>query len=222
MDENINNEVVVDNENNDNLEENTSSAKENVALDETKEEESKEEAKEEKSGDSFDWVRLIVFAFVFVFIIMSFFIRIGRVDGSSMYPTFQEAQPVLISNLFYTPKTGDIVVVQQSNLETRAIDYPIVKRVIATSNQTVEIDFDNWTVKVDGVLLEEDYVNRIAGSMKRLDMKENTFTVPEGYIFIMGDNRNGSTDSRYSKIGYIRESEIIGKAVLRIIPFTIF
>lgn len=218
-------EIISDsNENSDetksDCEDNSSEMTDEISNENVEEEKDEEETSSKTSKA--DWVHVFVLAFLFVFIIINIFFRLARVDGSSMYPTLKEGQPLVISNLFYTPKTGDIVVLQQGNLETRFLTYPIVKRVIATGGQTVEINFKNWTVKVDGVLLDESYINKTSGTMARLDTEEDTFTVPEGYVFVMGDNRNGSMDSRDSRIGFLREDEILGKVIFRILPFTIF
>ena len=229
MDNEFDKDIIENNEENiDISDENaeTNEQEENIVDNESNEtdidKESNEQEEEKDKTQPSEWLHIFVLAFTFVFIIISLFFRIARVDGTSMYPTLDEGQPLIISNFLYTPKQGDIVVVQQSNLETRYLSYPIVKRVIATSGQKVEIDFKNWKVTVDGVVLEEEYINRVAGSMSRLDMSDNTFVVPDGYIFVMGDNRNGSTDSRNSKIGFLREDEVVGKVILRIFPFTIF
>lgn len=187
------------------------------------EEQSEEKREKEKRKNIFDMVEIITMSVVIVFILVSFVFRLASVNGKSMYPTLKNGEILLLSNLFYEPKTGDIIVFQQSNIETRLFDYPLVKRVIATEGQTIEFDFEHWKVKVDGVELEEDYINYIKEEyMRRLDIKENTIVVPEGYIFVMGDNRNNSTDSRDSRVSFIRKDEVLGKALLRLFPINVF
>ena len=186
-------------------------------------EQAAEKKEKEKRKNIFDMVEIITMSVVIVFILVSFVFRLASVNGKSMYPTLKNGEILLLSNLFYEPKTGDIIVFQQSNVETRLFDYPLVKRVIATEGQTIEFDFENWKVKVDGVELDEDYVNYIKQeSMKRLSIKGNTVVVPEGYVFVMGDNRNNSTDSRDSRVSFIRKDEILGKALLRLFPISVF
>ena len=186
-------------------------------------EQAAEKKEKEKRKNIFDMVEIITMSVVIVFILVSFIFRLASVNGKSMYPTLKNGEILLLSNLFYEPKTGDIIVFQQSNVETRLFDYPLVKRVIATEGQTIEFDFENWKVKVDGVELDEDYVNYIKQeSMKRLNIKGNTVVVPEGYVFVMGDNRNNSTDSRDSRVSFIRKDEILGKALLRLFPISVF
>ena len=160
-------------------------------------------------------IELIVIALAAIILLFSFVFRTCRVSGPSMENTLFNNETVVISNMFYKPERNDIVVIHQ----TGALNEPIVKRIIATEGQTVDIDFQSWTVTVDGIVLEEDYINRVAGSMDDSDI---TFplTVEKGHVFVMGDNRNNSQDSRNEAIGVINEKDILGKAVFRISPFS--
>ena len=175
----------------------------------------------EKSGNSsglleaYEWLESIVTAIVACILIFIFAFRIVNVDGSSMVPTLHDADKVVISRLFYSPKQGDIVVLTQKSFSEKSI----VKRVIATGGQTVDIDFDEGIVYVDGVALEEPYIAE--KTHLRSDM-EFPVTVDEGCIFCMGDNRNRSTDSRNSRIGIIDERCILGRVIIRIWPFSDF
>lgn len=176
-----------------------------------------EDAKK-KGGDAeefFDWVETIIFAFFTVILVFTFLLRIAVVSGESMLPTLQDKDRLIVSYLFYTPKNGDIVIV---DCEDSILDKVIVKRVIATAGQTVDIDFDAGTVKVDGALLEESYINNLT----QLDegAHEYPVTVPEGCVFVMGDNRMNSTDSRSPLVGFVPVDDILGKVVLRIFPFS--
>ena len=114
-------------------------------------------------------------------------------------------------------KNGDIVIVNNDN---PALEKVIVKRVIATEGQTVDIDFDSGEVKVDGKVLQEDYINNLT----LLDEGGHNYpvTVPENCVFVMGDNRMNSTDSRSPLVGFVPEDEILGKVSLRIFPFSRF
>lgn len=142
--------------------------------------------------------------------------RVVVVSGSSMYDTLLDGDYLLlISNVFYqNPRQGDIVVASKDSFDNGA---PIVKRVIATEGQTVDIDFGTGIVYVDGVALEEDYTY----TMTNLD--EGTsfpLVVEEGHVFLMGDNRNKSKDSRSPEIGQVDEREILGKAIFLFMPGT--
>lgn len=163
----------------------------------------------------FEWLECIVFSLVIVVLIFTFIFRIVGVDGLSMYPTLKDKDRVVISHLFYKPKMGDIVVITQPTV----VNKPLIKRVIATGGQKVDIDFKNGIVKVDDRVLNEPYIN------ERTTLENDvTFpvTVPQGELFVMGDNRNHSSDSRYSGIGMIKEGYILGKAIFRIYPFSSF
>ena len=166
-------------------------------------------------GEIYDWLRCIVTAIVACVIIFVFFARIVGVVGSSMVPTLHEGDRIITSNLFYTPKQGDIVVLRKQAFDERAI----VKRVIATEGQTVDIDFEAGVVYVDGVPLQEDYVN--APTLARLDF-DGEITVPEGCVFVLGDNRNASSDSRDADLGCVDTRYILGRAYLILLPFRDF
>lgn len=142
--------------------------------------------------------------------------RIVVVSGDSMCNTLVDGDYVLLlSNTFYKEqKSGDIVVISKDSFENGA---PIVKRVIATEHQTVDIDFDQGIVYVDGVMLDEPYVSSPTIIHEGLDFP---LKVPEGCIFVMGDNRFVSQDSRNPTIGMIDSRMVIGKAILLMIPGT--
>ncbi len=159
----------------------------------------------------YDWVQCVITALVIGILIFLFAARVINVVGSSMYHTLIDSDAVLVSNLFYTPDNGDIVVFQQKSFDVE----PLVKRVIAKGGQTVDIDFDLGVVYVDGVPLEEDYVNELTHTRENFD---GPVTVPEGFLFVMGDNRNASSDSRDDRIGLIDERCVLGKVYFIIIP----
>ena len=152
-------------------------------------------------------------AILAVVILFTFVIRLIGVDGHSMVPTLQDGDRLLVLNslLYDDYQYGDIVVLRKDTF----LDEPIVKRVIATAGQTVDIDFNTGSVYVDGALLKENYINELTY------LEEGTefpLTVPEGSIFVMGDNRNHSSDSRDSRLGTVDTRYVIGKAVFLAFP----
>ncbi len=167
----------------------------------------------------YDWFEVACFAAVVVILLFMFVGRMSTVVGSSMANTLSNGDRVLVWNFLYTPERYDIVVVQKE--EGYYEDELLIKRVIAKGGETVTFDFQNWKVFVDGEEVDSDFVRRIEGeSMERGMMPyAGTITVPEGHYFVLGDNRNESTDSRFAEVGFVKESEIIGKAVFRILPF---
>lgn len=164
-------------------------------------------------------VMMVLFLFVF---------RYVSVDGDSMKHTLHHEDKLIISNLLYTPETGDIVVLNPENNNGKS--EPIIKRVIATEGQKVFIDYENWEVYVDGEKLDEPYIEAmrkeyqaIRGKNVRMnytnvDKYKAEFTVDEGKVFVMGDNRNNSLDSRDAKYGEIAVNRILGRVIVRITP----
>ena len=161
----------------------------------------------------YDWLESIVTAIIASIMIFVFFARIIDVEGTSMVPTLNDRDKVFMSGLFYTPKQGDIIVLTKKSFSA----IPLVKRIIATEGQTVDINFVTGDVKVDGKLLNEPYINET--THKHFDV-QFPLTVPKGYIFVMGDNRNHSTDSRDSQVGFIDKRCVLGKVYFRIWPFS--
>ncbi|MBQ4129319.1 MAG: signal peptidase I [Ruminococcus sp.] len=158
----------------------------------------------------FDWANSIIVAIVAVVILLTFCFRLINVDGTSMESTLINRDKVIVTELFYTPENGDIVVISHGE----EYDKPLVKRVIATEGQTLNIDFDNNKVYVDGELVDEPYIQ---GETIRGDA-EIPEVIPEGKVFVLGDNRPISLDSRYHEVGLIDVDSIIGKAQFVIIP----
>lgn len=156
----------------------------------------------------------LVFLLAGIMLVFVLFFRIVIVDGTSMNRTLLHGDYLLlINNIFYQePQCGDIVVVTKDSFDNGA---PIVKRVIAREGQTVDIDFEQGIVYVDGIALDEPYVNTPTNTNGGMRFP---LTVSEGCLFVMGDNRNKSRDSRYPEIGQVDEREILGKAIFLILP----
>lgn len=163
----------------------------------------------------YDWIQCLVAALVFCVLLFVFFVRLVDVNGSSMYPTLENRDKMVVSNLFYSPKQGDIIVFRKDSYKEEAL----VKRVIAVEGQTVKIDFVNGIVYVDGVALDEPYIAE--PTYNQIDFNGER-TVPEGCIFVMGDNRNDSTDSRDDRIGMVDTRMVIGKVLFNIFPLNHF
>ena len=173
-----------------------------------------EEITERVAGrETYEWVRSLVGAVLTITLVFTFAVRLMGVSGHSMVPTLQQGDRLIVVNSWLCGdyQYGDIVIAYKDSFDAE----PIVKRVIATGGQTVDIDFTLGRVFVDGELLQEDYVNDLTY------LEEGTefpLTLGEGELFLMGDNRNRSSDSRNSALGAVDERLIIGKAVLLVFP----
>ncbi len=162
----------------------------------------------------FDWITSVVIAVVFLCIMFTFFVRPVKVDGDSMLPTLQDKNWLAVSAFDSNPEQGEIVIVTQPNMTSTG--GPVVKRVIAVGGQEIDIDFNNGIVYVDGKALDEPYI--LEKTYRSFDVKF-PLTVPEGYLFVMGDNRNDSLDSRSTRIGLIDERYVLGSCLFRVYPF---
>ncbi|MDR3207641.1 MAG: signal peptidase I [Oscillospiraceae bacterium] len=171
----------------------------------------------------FDWARAMVAAIIFVGLVFSFLARVIGVSGPSMEPTLLDGQKLLISNLFYTPQQGDVIIFSLKDFRVSGVsvpsgDEPLVKRIIATEGQTVDINFLTGDVTVDGKILDEPYILEPI-DRQRPDDVGFPFVVPPGHVFVMGDNRNISLDSRSRAIGAVDARRILGHVLLRVWPF---
>lgn len=170
-----------------------------------------------KKGNSvknfYDWLEALITALIIVSFLFSFVLRIINVSGPSMLPNFHSGDRVVLMSGFYHPKQGDVVVITH----TQRLNEPIIKRVIAVGGQSVNIDFNKGTVLVDGKGLDESSYIQNGITTQPSDYKF-PMTVPKGYIFVLGDNREVSDDSRSKDVGMVDERYVLGKAELIIFP----
>ena len=187
------------------------------------EEEKKPTKEKEKKEKKLGWKKStvlymhdMVYMLVVIMVVFLLLFRVIIVSGSSMYSTLLDGDYVLLlSNVFYhEPKQGDIVVISKESFDNGS---PIVKRVIATEGQIVDIDFERGIVYVDGQPLEEDYINNLTNNAEGVSFP---LMVEDGCIFVLGDNRHVSKDSRNPEIGLIDKREILGKAIFLLYPGT--
>jgi len=173
--------------------------------------------KQEKKSvgrEIFEWVQAIVVAFVVAMFIRTFLFTMVVVDGPSMEPTFKDGQRLVVTRLDKNYSYGDVVVFRPEC----APDKLYIKRVIATEGQTVSFDFENGLVMVDGEVIDEPYIKEAIQNGYFYDYNPNTrpeIVVEKDTLFVMGDNRNRSKDSRDDEVGLVKEKSVIGKAVFR-------
>jgi len=186
-------------------------------MDENKEnllpEEDKEIIERIPGRETYEWARSLVSAVLIITLVFTFAVSMMGVSGPSMIPTLQNGDRLIVIKSWFCKdfEYGDIVIARKDSFDEK----PIVKRVIAVAGQTVDIDFDLGRVYVDGEALDEDYINDLTY------LEEGTefpLTVPEGSVFLLGDNRNRSNDSRDSRLGTVDERYLIGKAVWLVFP----
>ena len=162
-----------------------------------------------------EWYEALISAALVLVLIFSFFFRIIQVDGRSMVPTLVNGDKLIVWGAGYTPQRGDVVIVDSYT----SYGKPLVKRVIAKGGDTISIDYDSGVVMVNGEVLQEDYIAEPTYLGYDVTFP---YTVPEGTVFVMGDNRNQSLDSRSTYVGCIDERDILGRVLLCFMPFTDF
>jgi signal peptidase I len=169
------------------------------------------------ASELYFWAQALVYALIVLVCVNVFFFRISGVDGSSMEPTFQDHDQIIMRIIGYdVPQRGDVVVVMAPGY----VDEPLVKRVIAVGGDTVSINFDTGNVVLNGEEMLEPYISEAIRSGHFGD-QSYPVTVPEGQVFVMGDNRNASTDSRWvDEVGTIPYGDIVGKVMLLVWPLT--
>ena len=160
----------------------------------------------------YEWMDSFVFSIILILLAVSLFLISNGVDGESMMPTLNHGDWLTVKAINTEINRGDIVIVTQPNDRNE----PLVKRVIAVGGDTLDIDFISGQVKVNGEIIDEPYIMEPTRSRGDFD---KPIKIPEGYVFVMGDNRNNSLDSRFDSIGIIDERYILGVANARMFPF---
>lgn len=173
-------------------------------------EETEKSVKSRFLKEVWDWTLSILIALAITFVIREYVVTLVNVEGTSMVPTLQNGDRLAVVRLFYKPQNGDIIIFNPQNGSKN----PYVKRIIAHEGQTVEIDNQSGTVYVDGMIIDEEYINERTKSVK------THFEVPKGMLFVMGDNRGNSMDSRSERVGFVSADSVVGRAALRLWPPT--
>lgn len=181
-------------------------------------------------GDAADLAESVITSIFVVMLVFTFLFCTANVDGDSMLPTLEDGDRLIVSRMDKTLETGDILILDSLHAylfdgagelyAAEGLGKNIVKRLIAQGGQEVNIDFEAGVVYVDGEALDEPYTSTLTTRDNRAFTYP--FVVPEGYVFVLGDNRYVSKDSRHPEVGLVSEDEIVGRVLLRISPFPKF
>lgn len=177
------------------------------------------EVKKEKGmlREILEWVLCIGIAVAVALFIKTFIFTVAEVDGNSMLDTLHHKERLITWKLGYSPKQNDIIIFEPKESTAQAKRF-YVKRVIATEHQTVDIDYIENAVYVDGEKIEEPYIYEEMIDLNPYDVDH--WVVPEDHVFVMGDNRNNSRDSRSSGVDFVSLDSIEGKVVFRFWPLS--
>lgn len=183
-----------------------------------------EEAPRRPGSELYEWLQLMLGCVLVAVTLFSLLARIIVVDGSSMNNTLQHGELMLTWSLGYRPRQGDIVVLNKTAELTESMlhNQAIVKRVVAVGGQSVDIDYASGTVYVDGEPLDEPYLPEEMYRPAGPHMQQTHWDIPEDSVFVLGDNRNASTDSRHDLVGPVHQDYILGKVVLALWPIDRF
>ena len=198
---------------------------ENVTQDEPVEREVRKSVKQTKTfwAEAYEWIDSAVITIMVILLAFTFLFRQVRIEGGSMLPTLQNGERVIVSDVFYTPEYGDIVVISSEVYD----NIPIIKRVIATEGQWVDIHDGKVFVGKSTENMKEvgsefvgDIVTEVSvGAPDIYGVQTYPLQIPENHVFVLGDNRSVSLDSRTTVVGLIDQRQILGKALYRVFPF---
>ena len=190
---------------------------------ENQEPETPDEEKGSFKMDLYFWTQALAVALVFLVLTFTFVGRVIRVVGSSMVPTLHANDLMLLQSVGYEPKQGDVVVLRKPGFPPPPQgEAPVVKRVIATAGQHVVVSYADQCVYVDGEKLDEPYINEVMRDPLSSELTVLDVVVPEGSIYVMGDNRNHSSDSRSENLGTVDTRYVLGRAICVLLPFSDF
>lgn len=172
----------------------------------------KTSAYEKAVANIYSFLSTLLLCMTVIFVLFVCVFRLVSVDGDSMYPNLNNGDKIIVSDFLYTPDYGDIIAISKREAGTESM----IKRVIALPGDTVMIDFDTHLISVNGKVIHESY--SVTEPISEAGDFIYPLTVPEDSVFVLGDNRNNSLDSRYEEVGFIKLDEIGGKAIARILP----